>query len=397
MTLLSDTYYLPRTSRYASPLAGNDRQPLPYGDLTDGSSGVWILPCIDTVNHVYCFSASPVLTVAEGNSISIYADDVLVDPADYTFNASNDYEGNGDIATITFTVDKANSIVSARGKGKASAGVLIENIIDILDEFLTAENDFTSALYEPTAKARAREVFSGQGYKAAGVLVEDDVIWNIVNRMMSSFLGSAFFNGYGQLFLNIDTGVVSGSGQPDIIPQRETVLQNAKQRLINLINRCPANYAYNYVAGEFKRQTNDSDHADAISISIHGTREPNTPYQFYWCRDLGSIQAMQDIIVGKFKDPLYEIEIDDITLKRMGVDVGDIVIHSEDGLYEKSGDPLINQLWLINSVRPDFQKGKIRFRALQTNYYRTEAYLLDGSWLFDGSKKLGADRDLTTY
>jgi len=117
-TALDDTFYLDRASRYSSPLNSNDRLPIPYGDLTDGSTGVWTLPCIDTANFVYCFGDCEVLTVAGGNSISIYADGVLVNPADYTFDESNNYEAKGLISTITFTSDQANKVISARGKGK---------------------------------------------------------------------------------------------------------------------------------------------------------------------------------------------------------------------------------------------------------------------------------------
>lgn len=401
MSALTDTLYLPRSSRYANPLNGNDRLPIVYGDLTDGANGIWSLPCIDTdgggMNPVYCFAAHPVLSAADGNSVTIYEDGMELNPALYAFDERNDYEGKGEIATITFSSPKANAVISARGMGKDDgAGTLLENIIDIVNDFLTVENDFTAALFEATFKARAAQIFAAQGYKAAGVVCEDAKIWDTLVEMMASFLGSAYLNGEGELCLEIDDGgYVSGEG--NIIRRAASSLVDAKQRLANIINQCPCNYAYNYAAGEFKQETNDSAHADTVSQGVYGVREPEEPYQFYWCRDLTSVQAVQDIIVAKFKDPVYEIEIEDATLERMHLDVGDMAIYSAADLYDKEGAPLTNQQWKIVSVAPDFAKGRIRFRALQTPYFVTTAHLMDGSFDMDGSVKMGGNRDMEAY
>lgn len=397
MTLLSDTFYLPRAGRYANPLNSNDRLPLVYGDLTDGTQGIWTLPCIDTVNFVYCFAASAVLSVANGNSISIYKDGVLQDPAGYAFDESNNYESEGVIATIDFGLDQGNSIITARGMGKASGATLIENIIDIVNDFLTVESDFASSLFEATAKAKASQIFTAQAYAAAGVIDQDVVIWDIITEMMASFLGSAYKNGSGELVLEIDDGTLSQYGQAGIIRKSDASLVDARQRLVNIINQAPAHYAYSYAAMEFKSQTNDSAHADAASQGIYGVREPNTPLQFYWCRDLTSVQAMQDIIVAKFKHPIYEIEIETPDQKHLQIDVGDSFIHSIPDLYDREARQLINQYWRCIGVRPDYQRGAINFRALETNYFLTVAYLADGTYLADGSINAGNDRDQTVF
>ena len=397
--LLTDTFYLGRAGRYANPLNTGDRLPIVYGNLTDGTAGIWQLPCIDTVNFVYCFSDSAVLTVAGGNSINIYADGVLVAPANYVFNASNNYEAEGVISTVTFTSDRGNAIITARGKGKVLTGTtLMENVIDIVNDFLVVENDFTSAIYEATAKARAAQVFTAQAYAAAGVIAEDAEIWEIITEMMASFLGNAYLDGDGDLVLEIDDNTLPYQyGQAGIIPGVEAPLLEAKQRLFNIINRCPCNYAYSYAQGEFKRETDDSGQADTKSQNIYGLRKPNTPYQFYWCRDLVSVQTVQAIIVAKFKNPLYEIEIEDQTLQRVGIDVGDIIIHTVDSLYDKTETPFYNHYWRVLGVDRDFGRGTIRFRCLQTNYYLTIAYVADGTHIADGSITAGADRDTTRF
>ncbi len=399
MTKLSDTHYLKRASRYANALNGNDRLPVVYGDCSGAGDSVWPMPCIDTVNNVYCYAAHPVLTVAQGNVVSIrkWEDGVLCDPSEYTFNPSDNYESLGNIATVTMAISQGRTIVSASGMGKATGGVLMENIIDILNDFLTVESDFTSALYDATSKARASQIFSAQAYKAAGVINQDMVIWDIIREMMGSFLGSAYVNGPGKLVLDIDDNTIPGGVEADIIPRATGVLTAARIRRDNIINQCPASYAYNYVAGEFKRHTDDTAHADAISQGVFGVRRPTTPYQFYWCRDLTSVQAIQDLIVAKLKNPLYEIEITDMAVGRCGVDAGDIVAYSADRLYDSDGSALLNQFWKVLSEKPNHQKNQIVFRALQTNYFMTTAKLLDGSFILDGSEKFGGQRDTTVY
>ena len=399
--LLTDTCYLKRAGRYAKPLNTNDRLPIVYGDLTDGTLGLWECPCIDTDNYVYCFAGHEVLSVANGNSITVYENDLELDPSLYSFDEANDYEGQGTIAIINFTTPKTGSIITVRGMGKPTAtggATLMDKIVDIVNDFLTVENDFTSSIYEATAKARAAQVFTAQSYAAAGVINEDAEIWEIVTEMMASFLGGAYLDGDGELVLEIDDNTIPYQyGQAGVIPRGEAELLSAAQRLGNIINRCPCNYRYSWRVGEFKAQTDDSAHASAISQGVYGAREPGTPYQFYWCRDLTSVQTIQDIIVAKLKDPVYEIEIEDQTLCRVGNDIGDIIIHSADMLYDSAENPLYNHYWKIIGVDRDFNTGKVAFRALQTAYYLTVAYLADGTHLADGSIHAGSDRDAAIY
>jgi len=330
-------------------------------------------------------------------TIIIYQNGIKLDSGLYIFDESNDYEGHGNIAIIDFSSPKGNDPITAQGMGKVSAGTtLMENIIDIVYDFLTVENDFAGSLFESTAFTMASSIFTSQAYVAAGCIVQDVPIWETISKMMSSFLGSVYINGEGELALDIDINTIP-LGYADIIPKGDGYLSDARIRRDNIINQCPINYAYDYVNSRFKSHTDDMAHTDAISQDVFGVRMPNTPYQQYWCRDLTSTQTVQDLIVAKLKDPLYEIEITDATLKRIEVDIGDFVAFSADSLYSQDGMELLNHFWKILSVKPNYGKNNILFRALQTGYFMTLAEILDGSWIFDGSVKLGGDRDLTTY
>ena len=400
MSKLSDTFYLKRAGTYSGPLNSNALLPVVYGDVEDGISGNWVCPCLNATDWVYAYAGHEVLSVANGNTIVIYEDGlVMTEGIDYTFDELNDYEGHGNIAIIDMANPKLNAVITATGSGKPTTtggATLMENIIDIVDDFLTVENDFTSSLYEATAKAMAAHVFDGQSYKAAGIINQDTVIWTIITKMMGSFLGSCYINGEGELVLDIDINTVP-LGPADIIMKGDAYLSDAKIKRDNIINQVPCNYAYDYVTGEFRSHTDASAHVDAISQDVFGVRTPATPYQCYWCRDLTSVQTVQDYIVAKLKDPIYEVEITGVTQKQLGVDIGDHFVHYVDSLYDSEGMPLLNNYFKTISVRPDYAKNKIVFRALSTPFYMTIAYLADGSHLADGSIKAGGNRDTTIY
>lgn len=377
MTLLSDTFYLARAGRYADPLNSNDRLPVVYGDLTDGTLGIWELPCIDVADDVFCYAGHAVLSAANGNSVTIYENDLELDPGMYTFDESDNYEGAGTIATITFSTPKTGSIITARGKGKATGATLIENIIDIVDDFLTVENDFTSDLYDATSKTAIRTLFSAQSYKAAGIIKADDAIWTILMRMMSSFLGSVYMNSEGHLAFDLDTNRTI-MGPSAIIRKGESRIDRAVIRLENIINQCPCSYAYNYATNEFKSYTDASSHADTASQAIFGVRKPKAPFELHWCRDLTTVQAVQDIIVEKLKDPLYELDLLSLSSKHPHVELGDIIMYSAERLYDLDGLALLNRYWKVVSLRPDFGANNILFGLVDSGHFYTIAYLADG-------------------
>ncbi len=393
----TDNFNLKKASQYSSPKNTGDKLPVVYGDLADGSEGIWTLPCINTGSYVYAFAGHPVLTVAEGNAVSVYADGTLISPADYTFNPANNVESKGVISTITFTSDQSNAVITVRGRGKASGGSLIDNIIDMVSDFLLVECGFSAAVLNPTALARAKQVFMAQGYRAAGIITEDIEVWTALQQMMGSFLGSCFVDGNGLLVLAIDDGLLNLSGGADIIRRAEGEFKKATQELDNIINQVPADYKYNYAAGEFKGETDDSAHANLISQGVFGVRKPDDNYEIYWCRDLTSVQKIQDILVAKFGDPIWEIEILDKTMKRIHLDVGDVFVYSTDWLYDKFGRPLFNYYWKIISVNPDLDAGTVTIKALSTNYYMTVVYYADGTYKADGTIKAGGDLNLTVY
>ena len=149
---------------------------------------------------------------------------------------------------------------------------------------------------------------------------------------------------------------------------------------------------------EFLYHTDDSVHGDTISQSVYGVSKPSQPYRFYWCRDLTTVNAIQDIIVAKLKDPLWIVTFDDLTLKNIHVDVGDLIVATIERLYDRDGNQYINHLWRVTGVTPDLKKKGITYTVEDTGQFAyIQTYLADGTHLADGSIHAGSDRDMTIY
>lgn len=391
---LNDTWYLDRASKYANPLNSAAVLPVVYGNVSAGVTGQWELPCIDTVNFVYCFANHAVLAQAP----VIYADGVVVDVADYTFSESDDYESQGNIATVTFTADQGTAVISARGYGKASGDAVVESPIDVIDDILTVENSFDSGDYNATAKAMAAAKCTGNLYKAAGVINADVVLWDLLQEIAGCFLISIYYDADNSLYMDVDDNSKTYIGAPFISGSR-IIFKKAKQSLENLINQCPAVYRYNYLSGVYGISDDGTDTLDARSQSIYGVRKPESSYQFPWCRDSATVSKVQGLIVQKLKDPLWLIDANSDFIGRYDIDVGDIVCVTIKDLYDQLGSELINQFMRVVSVSPQLMEHTVDLTLQDTGKFLTGvgAYA-DGTYTADGSIVAGnGTRDTTDY
>lgn len=401
---LYQTHYLLRAGQYSSPANSNDRLPVVYGDLTDGSSGNWVLPCINTSSNVYCFAAHETLSVVNGNSINIYANGVLVAPANYTFSHSNNYESLGVISTITFSVAPTqNATITARGKGKSTVSggsTLMTNIIDIIEDYIVVESQSASSLdFDSTTKSAATSKFNSLGYIAAGVIESDNAIWTTLSNMAGSFNMDIIVNSEQKIKIVVNDGTFTSIGLADIISKGDTEFISAKLQRDNIVNRIPISYKYNYSRNEFSSHSDVSTESDAESISLYGERTLDAPYRFYWCRDLSSCKVVRNAILNaqKSQNKVWEIVFRDNSLKRSHVEVGDIIITSFDMIYDETGSPLINQYLKILEINYDFNKDSILFRGLNTGNYLTLTRKYDGTWKYNSSGTYGSERDTATY
>jgi len=306
--------------------------------------------------------------------------------------------------------NKGNSIVTVKGKGKASGSTLIENIIDILYDFLVVEAEMPSALFNTSGKAKAIANFDSQSYVAAGVIDSDENLWNIVSKMMGSFLGSVYFDGDGDLIVDIDIGYEYFPHA--VINKGDIDLSSLKWKLNrdDLINQIPVSYSYNYAQNEFESHGPGTSSIDAASQGIFGERMPTTPLKFYWCRDSTSVGNIMNLLVAKLKTPTYQVSFRNVTAKCYHIDVGDYLAVTLPLYDEESGEEWINQIVKVVRTSPDFAKGTVDFTVVDTQTFMTWAELAQGTYressflgtpgtplLADGSVKAGGNRDLTVY
>lgn len=270
-------------------------------------------------------------------------------------------------------------VVFTNGNGRSSSTgttVAMNNIIDILEDFLCNISTYPSSIFDSQSKTKANKIFNDSSYKAAFALTEDDIHWNIIQKMIGSFGGNAYINAQGKLCFNMLTTYVNPYSITAIIPKAETELISAKQKAANLINRCPVSFDYSPYKQEFFQHQDPASNVNMISQNIFGKQEPSTPMKLYAVYDTTTADKIQKTIVEKYAFPKWEITFEDKTLKRAHLDVGDIIVTSLDELYQKDGNPFTNRALEIIGINPDYSRGTVQFRAWDMGLNMDSSHML---------------------
>lgn len=394
---LDDYYYLPRSAIYSSAYNFNDRLPFIYGKRGDyPSNGVYPrlinLPCINYIssltfgyNYFYTFGhQSP-------ETIHLWKNGTYLNYSyDYHISSSH-YEGLHHIVWVNMDtwIDPSKDILTAWGPGISegtvlgvNASIAMENIFDQIKHFLTWNNNFTTSVFDNNSFQKVKNDFDNLNYKSAGIINEDNYLWQTISKMGGSFMGNMFLNNRGKLSFSMES-TISNNKFSAIIPKTEIDLIDANQKEINLINRCPMSYQYSYVTNEFLHKTDPSANINKISQNIFGNQEPIVPFANYWISKTSIAEMVQQSITTLYGMPRWEIEAEDQTLKRMNIDVEDKIITSFDELYQKDGKSMTNRCFKVLGVAPDLLKGKVKFRLRETDYNLTTANTLTTSTAYD--------------
>ena len=405
-SLLNDPFILPRAGRYANPESEAAILPILYGDLTDGVSGVWELPQIDTTAgaKVYAFAGHPVLSVVNGNSVTLYDDDGEINAGEYTFSESNDFESKGAIATASFTTDP-NGPVRARAKGKASGSTLIENPITIVEDFLlnvVGLASVSSGIFDTTALEVTRERAAAAGYKAAGVLEDDFTPGEVIQQLLFNFMGTWRQRKDRKVFLFLETELVSAGALPFgesmqgyiVARQRGEALIGPRLRE-EIINRPAAIYRFNYFERQFIGFDDGTAKQDLKSVGIHGPLgRRGGPFEMTWIRDLTTLQTVQGVIGSLFKNGPRVFEVTQMAETLLGLERGDYVSLSLDFVCDpEDRSPLANQICRVLSKAYRHEVGEVTFRLLDTGFFLTDPCEAAGFCKADGSRRAGMDRD----
>jgi len=387
-----DTFILPRSGRYANPTNQNDILPILYGDLTENSAtGIFIPPCIDTINQYYCLCASEILSENNGNVVKVYNNDVLL-TSGYTVITDGDLENQGRIAYLAFDEIQSGTI-TVSCSGRASAGILITNPIDIAEDLLSLAGDSTS--YNIHSFSQAKYSASFYNYVAAGIINSDNSLFFWIVNILSSFLGEAFFNNRGELVLMIDTPLSSTIQISGNIRERNCSGWSGVQSIKNLINIVPVNYAKSYtkidlrytedVKNEYLKEDNGESTQDAFSVKKFGVFYPKTAFTFDWCRKTENVRKIQARTIEKHSKPIwFPISTQELGFENIHVEEGDFVTYSWEGRRDENGYPLRNQIAEVLTKRIDGD-----FENIQWELRDTGTYLSEPPDIWDGSTYTG--------
>ena len=379
---------------YSSPRQGGDVLPVVYGDLTDGTGGQWTLPCIDTGARVYAFAGHEVIS----HTPTIYdKDQNVISASNYTFFSSDDFQGKGAIATVTFSADvSAHEPLGAQGRGrKDESAQLIENPIGIIEDFLQGMAGWQASDIDSTRMAMARSTAEGRGYKAAGVIDRVRTVGDVLSEIMGSCLGSWWLGADGKLKLLLagDTYCEADVAGRFYESRLSSVKVTAQRR--NIVNQAELRHRRRATDDKYQAGLSGSDVADATSQSIYGQRSHTleTP----WIRDDDVAAAVGRLLISQHKEARRIVEFEDSSPANVFLEKGDLGLLSLQWLFDSSGRPLVNQIVRIIEVNPNLSRQSTGIKALDTGMYKTVAYLADGTYTAGGQIMAGGERDRTEY
>jgi hypothetical protein len=386
---LSDTFILPKTDRYTNPDRAGDDIPYVYGDMTTNSTGgVISCPYIDTSNYVYALAAHAIKTVANGNTISIYVDGDL-QSSGYTINESNDYESQGTIATVTFDAEKTDE-VTAKFQGKLdSDGDLIENPIEIIEDWLT-EMDIDNAK-ETTAFAIAKELATDQSFTAAGVMFQDQSPAYWLTNLLSSFLGDWYVNNENKLVVTLD---VTGQNQYNIAGWLDEWVYSdlsLTQRVENICNQAVINYApsFSHRDRRFKEGVrtafdgyDDGDSSKDVSSQNQYGVIKGEPFNLWWIRADAVATTVQARIIERFKNPVWLMKVVENRLNNYHCEQGEYIVGSCHILNDENNLAMKNQIWRILEIERQLNTQSLRLLLQDTgSWYPIAPIYYDGESL----------------
>jgi hypothetical protein len=369
MTFFGDTFVIKRTGIYSDPIYTGESLPIVYGNM-EYDTAIWEAPCIDQYEYIYCYAAHPVLQVGLGNNLRVFVDDEEVDRDDFVFTHNFNFQDKGEIAVIAFKIDQGNSSVRVSGQGKADLNneIIMDNIVDIIEDFLLVENDFLPYDIEQTTKTIARDYITYNGFKAAGVINEDGKFIQIIQEMVISFLGSVFLSLERKLIIKFYLGTLDIDAKADVYEGSDFSFSSADLKSESLINSCPASFGYNYIERDFPFFTHKETTINNYSRDVYGLSEPEFVWEFKWCWEESKIELMQTLITTTYGEPIYEINLDFSSLDYSNLDIGDMITVTTHFLIDRSLGRFDREACRILSLNPDYDSGQMSCTIIDLGY-----------------------------
>ena len=293
MPSLTIPFNLLRASRYANPGSEADILPEVYGDFAlGGLRGPIPAVLIDDVNWVYCAAAHAVEVIT-----TVYVDDVA-QSSGFTSSVSNNYESQGVIATIDFT-SQPTGVVTWRGRGKQSGGVLVTNPITQLEDLLLTRGGFVAADFEVSDLETARTVAILKDYQLAWVVNDERQVAEWLTEWLFNVAGAWRVTGSDRLVLLADDGNIPTPDQitVNIVASRDcggdeevTISGNVD----HLVNALTVHYLWSWSLGQASSRIITEE--DTISKNGHLGTEIRKGVTLKGHRRARDVAAWADVI-----------------------------------------------------------------------------------------------------
>lgn len=375
-------YEPPSSARYANPRRTGQYLPIVYGNMTlNADKGAWEVPCIDIVNFIYAVAGSAILSVGNGNSVSLYdKDGVLISPANYTFDESNNVESKGAIATVTFTTSYYGSEpILVKCMGRDNGGTLITSPPAIIEDFIVNVLNESQNEIHSQSFAEVTRHCSSEGYAAGGIIDGQTRIGDFLSGIMGSFLGYWKVDSpTNRIRISLELGLSNyfESDIAAIIREHEMEEASLEMEDGDICNQVSAKWGYNYYSKEYESADDGSDSANSYSQNIYGSTIQS--FEWKWVRSNTVAATLQSRIINEYGMPAKVISVPDLGFDRVAIETRDIVLFSVKHLFGDNLSPLLNQFGRIVGVRGDLNGKLIQLSIKDTGYYRTRAYLADG-------------------
>jgi len=395
---LYEKYECPKSSLYTNPAQDNQPLPIVIGDMTvnaaidedgDGTTDKGPIPlvCIDTTNDVWAMAGHALLTTGNGQSISLYDNDGLINAGDYTYTASGDYETVGvTIAYVTFSVAPTGGVTGAYKGAPDSSGALIVNPVEAIEKILSIMGETTA--FETTSYQQAINDANDQSYVCAGVVMSDNIKAYWLSNLLSCFIGSWFLDEHDEIKVQLDTGSANFMAVAGEL--KESMLRGGlplDPDLSNVITRPVVDYAVSYaqIDRRFKNNSNTS-YLQTYSDTSENA-DLSEPLQFDWVRSSSVIATLAGRIETLYSGGLkvYNgVRSTDFTL--VNLEPGDYFVFGSKFQYDSDGNELTGQIGRVINISLDLAN-----REVILDFYDTGNYLLCEPDLWDGLTRYYGD------
>lgn len=387
---LLERFVLRRSAIYTTPGTPFDTLKRVYGDLTDGEGGT-----VPTVEIQRWNGVDQVFQIADhaidATAPTVYDDDIAIGSG-FTFSASSNFEAQGAVAILTFTVDKTGHRISVKGKGKLnSSGVLIENLAEIVYDVLVLTHGIGWE-WDAVSYGQAFAVCAALGLRGGGVILDDDDPVNLADGILKP-CGGAWVGGDGRLTLFVES--LAGLVQPEEFYDPHEVEVTLRRSLDAIVNDIQLQHRFNWRKRAFAslEAHYDGFASDSDAQSILEYKRRTQPLEAPWLRTATAADAAIDALLALRKRPRWDVHLAVGNFKAQLQQQGDVVAftgHNRLPGGAELGETWDRRLMRVRQVDLGFSRGGCTLQGydLEKNWWIV-AYLADGTYQANGAIRAG--------